>query len=341
MSSARPLPPLGVEPSPSIGTGPVVDAPHPNGAHGHGGDPTGPPPFARLRDLLDDPEMLQAPEEVLPRLAWRGRATLLVGPDKAGKSTLATHGVAALTQGLPWLGARPEKGTAIIAAPDEAVGDTVRRLVEAGADPDRVRLLVTSPPQPLGVLTEALAAEPADVVVVDSLAEWARLTRGEAPDDGDTAGWGAVIRPLVQLAREVNLGLLLLHHPRRSDGQYRGSGEIAAAVDVLREMLMPQVGEDPTLRRFRGRARFQLEDFSVRLEDGQYVLGGGGIIALEARVLLDVSANPGTTRADSYRRLGGKKSTHVAAINQLLGSDALVDRDGALYRPEDVEEDLW
>ena len=176
------------------------------------------------------------------------------------------------------------------------------------------------------------------MVVVDSLAEWARLTVGQAPDDGDSSGWGGVVRPLVQLSRDHDCGFLLLHHPRRSDGQYRGSGEIAAAVDALIEMTMPTPSEDPTLRRFRGRARWPMEDWAIRMDEGAYLLGGGGPVPLETRIVMDTAAHPGTSRNAQHGRLGGRKSTCLAAVNRLVESEGLKERDGGLYLPAYVEE---
>ena len=296
--------------------------------------------FPLLSELLANPELLEPPAPVIPRLAWRGRTTGLIAPDKSGKSTLGGHAVAALTRPVKFLDGRPDRGTAVVAAPDEAVGDTVRRLHEVGADPARVRVLRTQPPSLLAGLNDLLGAHPADLVVVDSLAEWARLTMGTAPEDGDSSGWGAVVRPLVQLSRDHECAVLLLHHPRRSDGQYRGSGEIAAALDCLLEMTMPQSGENPTLRRIRGRARWPVEDFAIELREHAFVLTTGGEVPLETRVLMDTRANPGTSRTAQYKRLGGRKQAHVTAVNRLLDQEFLYDRNGKLFVPSDVEEDL-
>jgi hypothetical protein len=296
--------------------------------------------FPLLRDLRERPELFAPPEEVLPRFVWRSRTTGLVGIDKGGKSTLAAHGAAAKSNGSRFLGGGVEVGTVVVAAPDEAIGDTVRRLDELGANPDRVRVMALRPPDLLGTLGALLREHPADFAVIDSLAEWARLTMGRAPEDGDAAGWGAVVRPLVQLSRDHDLGLLLLHHPRRSDGQYRGSGEIAAALDCLIEMTMPQATEDPTLRRFRGRARWPVEDFSLRLNDGRYEVGGGGPVPVEARIVMDTAAHPGTSRNAQHGRIGGRKQTYLAAVNRLLEDGGLIDRESKLYLPDDVEVDV-
>jgi hypothetical protein len=302
-----------------------------------GEDPTPANAFPRLRDLLNDPELLKPPEPVLPYLAYSARATVLVGPDKSGKSTLAGHGVAAMTRGLPFLGQPTRRGNVVVVAPDEATGETVRRLKELGADPDAVRVLTLRPPDLLATLDALLDDEPHELVVVDSLAEYARLMLGRAPEDGDSSGWGTVTRPLVELTRTRGCSLLLLHHPRRSDGQYRGSGEIAASVDCLLEMTLPNSGEDPTLRRFRGRARWPMQEFSVRLRDEVFEIGDGGEIPIEARIVLDVASHPGTSRNASHQRIGGRKQAHVAAVNNLLQDDRIRERSGGLFIESDVE----
>ncbi len=163
---------------------------------------------------------------------------------------------------------------------------------------------------------------------------------GQAPDDGDSGGWGAVIRPLVHLSRVHDVALLVLHHVRRSDGEYRSSGEIAAAVDCVLTMKVPANEEDPTLRRFSGRARWPVEEFSVRMEQGGYVLGAGGPIPLEARVVMDTSGNPGTSRTAQHKRLGGRKATYVAAVNRLLETGGVVERAGKLYVEGDAEGEM-
>lgn len=292
-----------------------------------------------LADLLERPELLAPPAAVLDRLAWQGRATLLAAPDKAGKSTYAAHGAAVLTRGGWWLGSRTTQGRAVICAPDEALGDTVRRLHELRAVPDRVRLLSIRPPDLLASLRGLLTEWPAELVVIDSLAEWARIVCGTAPEDGDTAGWGAVVRPLVHLARDHGCALLILHHPRRSDGQYRGSGEIAAAVDCLLEMHRPQSGEDAAVRRIRGRARWPVEDYAVALRDHGYELVGGAELSLDVRVLIYVETHPGTSMTRIRDAVEGRAKSLDDAVRALLARGAIERRsDGRLYAATAVQD---
>lgn len=289
------------------------------------GDPDAPEqPFPLLADLLRNPELLKPPPAVVPRLAYRGRAAALIGLDKIGKSWIAAEGVAAVTAGRPWLGERVEQGRAVVVAPDEAIGDTVRRLHELGADPTRVRVLALRPPALLEALSSVLADWPADLVVVDSLTEWARLVGGTIPDNGDAAGWGAIVRPLVGLSREHDTGLQVLHHARRSDGEFRGSGEIAAAFDCLTEMVRPTEREDATLRRFRVRARWNVEGWAARFVGGRYELAEGEL-SLDARVLLYVERDPGATTTEIRQNVTGRASEITAALERLEARGALMD----------------
>jgi hypothetical protein len=292
-------------------------------------------PWMLMRTAIGRPELLAPPEAEIERVAYRARSVLLVGPPKGGKSTLAGKAAAAKTRGDWFLGAKLTPGNVVICAPDESLGDTVRRLHEMRADPDRVQLLSFAPPNLLASLRELLTRWPASVVIVDSLAEYARLVRGSAPEDGDSSGWGDVVRPLVQLVcREMGCALLLLHHPRRSDGAYRGSSEIFAAVDGMLEMTLPDRGEDQTVRKLRGRARFDIPPFSVALRGDHYELVGGAELSVDVRVLMFVErhAAGGTSTRAIRDGVSGARAGIDAAITALLARGAIERRgDGRLY----------
>lgn len=298
------------------------------------------PTFATLRELQKRPELLESPERVVPHgLAYRGRTTLLASGDKTGKTTILAHAASKLSRGAYFLGERLTVGSVIWCGLEEALGDAVKRFTDLNADPDRLHLLlIQKEPALLARINELMNAIPAPWAIVDSLAEYARVTLGQAPDDGDAAGWGAVVRPLTALAHERDCALTIIHHARRSDGQYRSSGEIAAAVDCLWEMRPGNTGEDPTLRRFTGRARWSTPDFAVRMVDGAYQLGGGGELSLDARILADLGANPGTSRTAQHGRIGGRKQSYLAEVGKLINGDAIVEQRGGLYLPHDVSE---
>jgi hypothetical protein len=286
-----------------------------------------PPTYATLADLLARPEILKPPECVVPRLAYRGRLVLLAGPDKSGKSTLLSHATAALSRMAPFLGGAvgARSGRVVWMGLEEAVGDAVRRLADLEADPTRVQLVIYAPRDLLDRTRALLAEWPADLLVIDSLTEYARTACGSIPDDGDNAGWAAVVRPLVAVAREHDIAVVVLHHVRRSDGQFRGAGEIAAAADALLELVPPAAGEDPGMRRIRGRGRWPVEPFAVALRDGRYELAGGSELSVDARVLLHIEAAPGTSKTATRKAVGGRAAAVDAAINRLLDRGAIED----------------
>lgn len=291
------------------------------------------PVFATLAELLERPELLKPPECVVPRLAYRGRCVLLAGPDKSGKSTLLAHAGAKLSHGHTWLGEATTQGRVVHLGLEEALGDAVRRYADLGADPERVQLVTMAPPDLLARTSALLDSWPADLLVVDSLAEWARVTMGQAPDDGDASGWGAIVRPLVALARQHNLAVVLLHHVRRSDGQARGSGEILAAVDATYELQVTGPSEDPTLRRIRGRGRWPIEPYSVVYTDGRYGLAGGGVLSLDALVLIHVEGHPGASKNNIRQAVQGRATAVDAAVARLIERGAIENR-GTSDRPQ-------
>lgn len=279
--------------------------------------------YMTLAELLKRPELLEPPECVMPRLAFRGRGLLFCAPDKSGKSTFFAHAVRALTLGHSWLGEPTVQGRVVWCGLEEALGDAVRRFHELGADPERIQLVTLAPNDLLERTDVVLTEWPADLLVVDSLHEYARITYGETPADGDNALWGAVVRPLLSLARRHNVALCILHHVRRSDGEGRGASEIFAAVDATLTMYMPKAGDDPTVRRIHGRGRWAIEPFSVALKDGVYGLAGDGDLSLDARLLLHVETKPGQS-TNQLRELGGsRKQTVVAALNRLAARGAI------------------
>lgn len=245
------------------------------------------------------------------------------------------HAVAALSRGTLFFGNEVVRGSALVVAPDEAIGDTVRRLKELDCDTDQIRLLTMHTDRLLDLLRDEMDRHPPDLLLVDSLAEWARLVSGRAPDDGDSAGWGAVIRPLVQLSRDYNCATVVLHHPRRSDGQYRGSGEIAAALDCLLEIRLPSNGEDPNLRKFSGRARWPVEPFEVTFKGTHYEMTSSVELPIRTRIFFDLKVAGPSTRNQQIERLKIRKATYLSEIKQMIEDGLISDEFGTLEIIED------
>jgi hypothetical protein len=289
------------------------------------------PVFLPLSVLVQRPELLQPPAFVIPRLAIRGRATLLVAPDKSGKSTLMAHAASETTKRGRFFGQSIETRSrrVIWAGLEEALGDAVGRFAALGAVPDNIQLAVLQSEKLLEHIRSLARDWNPDVLCLDSLTEYARIIRGAVPEDGDSSGWASVIRPLVGLTREFpHLSAIFAHHPRRSDGQFRGSGEIAAAVDCLLEMRNPAKSEDPCLRHITGRARWAVAPFDIVFRNGGYELAGGGVLSIDARALIHIEENPGISQARLRDLVGGRARDADLAVDGLVQRGVVVDRGG-------------
>jgi hypothetical protein len=284
--------------------------------------------FQSVATLSERPDLLLPPQCAVPRLGFQGRTTLIVCPDKGGKTTLAAHAATEVSRRGTFLSEQVVAVTARVmwAGLEEAIADPVRRFNELGAARENIQMVVIKSANLLADIRAELTERPADLFVLDSLTEYARVTRGAVPDDGDSAGWAGVIRPLVALTREFPaLCSLILHHPRRSDGQFRGSGEIAAAVDCLLEMRPPKESEYPTLRHISGRARWDVPAFDIRLVDGRYELAGGATLSVDTRVLIQIDENRGVSMGELRRLVGGRGKAVDEAVEGLVRRGAILD----------------
>lgn len=286
------------------------------------------PIFHTLAELQANPEMLKPPEAVVPYFGFRGRLVLLAGGDKSGKSSVMSAAVSRLSKAAPFLGAPTRGNRAVWLGLEEATADAVRRFVRTGTCPENVQVVGSRhPPNLLEHVDGLLETWPADLVVLDSLSEYARVVLGMSPGDGDNAQWGAVIRPLAELARRRNVAVVVIHHTRKSDGSYRGPTELAAAADCLLELRGPSNGENPTTRHVSGRGRWAVEPFSFSLDDdGDYRLGSGGELSLDAVVLLFIQDNPGSSQRKIRQSVTGRAQTVDAAVNRLVQRGAIQDR---------------
>jgi hypothetical protein len=305
------------------------------------------PAFLTLEELMERPELLRAPRAVVPYLAYEGRVTLLAGPDKSGKSTLAAQAAASKTRGIDFLGQPTSPGKVLVIAPDESLGDTVRRLADFKADPSRVKMLTRPTPGLLEEVEAIIREWQPDFIIIDSLQAVARHVLGEAPQSGDASAWSEIMRPLADIAHAHGVAILVLHHVRKSDGEARDSSEILAAVDGTLTMRLPRSADDRRTRRITGRARWPIDPFTVALRgegaEARYELVGGQVeLSLDARILLYVQNNPGASRTAVRNGVMGRGEQISGAIDRLIKRGELQERHegrrSALYVPDRYAE---
>jgi hypothetical protein len=293
-------------------------------------------PWRTLRTILADPEALAPPAVVVPRLAWRGRVTLLAAREKDGKSTIATAGAAAVTSGRAFLDGSPTSPAPVLwVAVEEHPHDLAQRCDVFGADPDRFVVLGITD-TPLDTLRAAVADVRPALVVLDTLATWADRF---VEDAHSSAAWTPVMAALTAVARDSDAGVLVLHHARKSDGAYRDSSAIGAGVDALLEMFPD--AQDPAARTLKARARWQVQGFAVRFTGDAFTLNGGQL-SLDAMILSHVGREPGLSLKGLRDAVGGRAAALDRAVSTLLGRGAMRDLGNGnghrYYLPEDVPD---
>ena len=195
---------------------------------------------------------------LLSGLIARGSTTLITSQWKTGKTTLLTVLLARMARGGLLAGLDVAAGSAAVVS-EEAPVHWIERARKIGLG-DHVFWFCRpfhGPPRPeewndlMGALADLRRRHGVDLIAIDPLAAF---LPGGSENDAT-----AVLRMIASLQRLTELGaaVLLLHHPakgKRPEGQSaRGSGALAAAVDVLVEITrLP--GHEPSDRRRKLRA---------------------------------------------------------------------------------------
>lgn len=278
------------------------------------------PPVRTLADILSDPDALKPPVAVVPRMAWENRVTLLVMREKGGKSTTASAAAAPVTRGAYHFGERCQAGDVLWLNFEEFTGDLATRLHTFGADPARVHIVdfLEDPLRDFDTLVRMI--EPR-LVVVDTLAALAEMAP-QPPEPGSSAGWTPIMSALARPIRDSGAGLLLLHHARKSDGEYRDSTAIGAGVDMI---LTVSEDQDSGSRKVKTRGRWSLPDYTYSLVGDRLQLGAGEL-APEARVLAFVINNPGCSTRAVRDGAGLRAAEAGEAIQQLVRAKSVENR---------------
>ena len=178
-----------------------------------------------LAELTADLSLMEPPDCRVPPCGVAGRVSLVCLGPKGGKSSTVAAMVAQASQA----GVR-----CLLLTLDEALADSVQRLVRYGAHPDTVFLA--------NVFDQATLA--ADItrlgvgfVAVDHLGKLAEGHKDFGPGSaGDAVLWGRLVAPFTLIARTHDVAIVLLDQARRSDGRYAGSTAKAGSVDYIVEL---------------------------------------------------------------------------------------------------------
>ncbi len=214
-----------------------------------------------LAELLRDPQLTAPVEFVFPFLVAVGRLTLLVAREKLGKSTFARLVAAIVSSGRPYWGKQVSQGHVLWVVLEEALADVVTKLASFDPMPESVFITQPSTVNRFGQVREAVEKVKPRLVIIDTLASYAA---SEGYDENSSQNWTQALGQLRTLAEEHNFALLLLHHAKKTDGSYRGSTAIGAAVDQIVEL--HECDNSSTVREVKCMGRLDIPNYKIRFD---------------------------------------------------------------------------
>jgi hypothetical protein len=162
---------------------------------------------------------LSEPEKyVMDNRLVEGTVSMVVAKPKVGKSTFARNLALAVSRGDDFLGCKTKQGWVEYLALEEREGAIVADFIAMGAKGNEALTIYADNPPKLSDLIQQIRENRPHMVVIDPLIRLVNIS-----DERSYAEVYAKLGPLIEIAKEVNTHILLVHHA--------GKGEKAAAVD--------------------------------------------------------------------------------------------------------------
>lgn len=286
-------------------------------------------------------DMLKEPEEELDFLVHgllpRAGTSIVAGPPKVGKTTLARQLAVAVARGEEFLGRSTEKGAVLYLALEEKHSEIRRHFLRLGlTSQDNVDITCTMPYENQNQqLEHVLTLKHYDLVIIDTLFKFVSVEDGNSYQEVVNA-----LRPLEDIARDSGAHLCLVHHSKKTESKdpietLLGSTAIAAAVDTIVGVSKQRLGErEERVVQTRNRYGDPVEAsvLSYNKEQGRSVLGPGlgdaEKMQNEARVLSALSEIGGAASSSDLKEAVGGNDQKRADILQALVQSGRVSRLG-------------
>lgn len=217
-------------------------------------------------------ELLSGEPEPIPWV-WEpflpeGGLALLVAFMKVGKSTFVYALAVAVAQGQPFLGYPTKQGGVLILAVEEHPRDVKLRLRNFGMRPEDPIYVHTgrldNSEATLNTLKDFIIDKGIKLVILDTLGRFWSLY-----DENNNAEVVRQVSPLLDLARETDAVVLLVHHERKSGGEQgrgiRGGSALFGLVDQALMLERPQ-GQKGSKRTLKALGRYADTPGEVILE---------------------------------------------------------------------------
>lgn len=286
-----------------------------------------------LVDIMDTTHLLdiEPPVWLVPDFIAEKSTTMIYGPWGLGKSFLTLDMVLTATTGGEWFGGRvidrPLKTLYIVAEGAAWWPPRIRAFQEGRQDIDESMVLWYPKPVQLWThngqqspdflsLERTIYDEAPDVLVIDT---WVRCTMAYGMNENDSGGSAQVYRHLDRLRDEYNVVPLIVHHPKKDEDGFRGSGNQAASLE--RVIKLERIKNEPSSFRVvdeKGNHMQPFDPFAMRFEQFDLSDGdGSAILSYEGpserkRVTVAHGVTPAV-----QEKLGGM-TTDYKALKQFL-----------------------
>jgi KaiC/GvpD/RAD55 family RecA-like ATPase len=275
-------------------------------------------------DLVADQSLAAETAWIVRGLVVRGGLSVFYGPPKVGKGTLVTYIVRQVAAGERCLGEPVQGGPVLWVDLEQGHRLNRRKFTEADAGSTMHPIhIYAGPVPPLEQVENWLIETGAKLLVIDSLSRFLRLA-----DENSNAEVTAGLAPLVDLAHRLDVGIVLIHHDRKSGGDHgaglRGASSLLAVVDVAIHVRR-ESAEDDQARRLVGIGRYDEANTTriVRRTSTGYDLLGSPA-DLQRQRIVAVVAEGGTMAAEQIaEHLGVTRPGIVADLQYLVGSGQL------------------
>ena len=284
------------------------------------------------------------PGYLVDGLLRHGGFSLVHAPPKAGKSVLIRNLVRAVARGEDFLDMPTEEGGVVYAAFEEEASTVQEEMGRMGMAGEHVHISVGRADAPASAYLEQVIAElKPSLVVLDTMLEAIPTIE----DLNDYARAKPEISQVRQIARDTRTHIAMVHHARKSGGDYHeavlGSSAIAAEFDVLIELT--RKGEQQRFIRWEGRGDIHRgkTELGYDAETGLLALGeravqqDGEILGEQIMRLWEESPLPLTQNA-IRKRVGKHLNTVRTALKRLVAENRLIEQPGGVrgaieYRP--------
>ena len=165
-----------------------------------------------------------APEVLIPGVAWRGMVSMITSAPKLGKTSLIANGIAAWHDGRDFLGEPCGPQGPVLYVSETPVGLLRSWLTRYGCPDDAA--IDAGGVRRSSTIVLAAAENVPDLIVIDSITDlFSASGAGNLWNAGD-------VRKLIQPLRELGCAVVLVHHVRKSDGAARDSSDLTALTDM-------------------------------------------------------------------------------------------------------------